>query len=45
LPIQELAYYNPSAKDWEVEAMEYELLVGGSSNTKALLVDKFFVVE
>ena len=45
LPIQELAYYNPSSRAWEVEAMEYQLLVGGSSNTKELLVDQFFVVE
>lgn len=45
LPIHEIAYYNPLSKDWEVEAMEYQLLVGGSSNKKELLVDKFSVVK
>ncbi|MFK7797939.1 MAG: beta-glucosidase [Aureispira sp.] len=45
LPIKDIAYYNTSSKDWEVEEMEYKIFVGGSSNTKELLVDKFFVIK
>lgn len=38
-----LAYYNVDQARWEVEEMEYELLVGGSSRPEDLLRDTFRV--
>jgi beta-glucosidase len=37
LPVSELAWYNPDAGEWQVEAMPYEVFVGGSSAEKDLL--------
>ncbi|MGB3466975.1 MAG: glycoside hydrolase family 3 C-terminal domain-containing protein, partial [Cyclobacteriaceae bacterium] len=45
LPVKEMAYYDPAAKNWKVEQMEYELYVGGSSGNVHLLQDKFRVTN
>lgn len=34
---EDLAWYNPDTKQWEVETMEHSILVGPSSNTNDLL--------
>ena len=34
--VKDLAWYDPSMKQWKVEEMEYELYVGGSSQALAL---------
>ena len=41
--IEDLAWYDPEAKQWKIEEMEYELYVGGSSAEKDLIVDSFLV--
>ena len=38
---QDLAWYNPQTKKWEIEVMDYELYVGGSSATAELLTGSF----
>lgn len=40
----DMAWYNPDTKKWEVEAMEYEVYVGSSSAKKDLQT-KVFVIE
>lgn len=37
----DLAYYNTSKEKWEIEEMEYSVLVGPSSRNKDLLKDSF----
>jgi beta-glucosidase len=41
VPLSELAWYNPDQKQWEVESMEYEVYVGGSSLERDLLKATF----
>jgi beta-glucosidase len=41
--VNDLSWYNPDSSSWQVESMEYEVFVGGSSVTKNLLVDAFIV--
>ena len=43
IPVTDLAYYNPTSKQWETENMEYEVYVGGSSKEGDLLKSNFFV--
>ncbi len=31
IPVEELAWYNPEAAQWEIEEMKYELYLGSSS--------------
>ena len=38
---KDLAWYNPKTKNWEIEAMEYELYIGSSSASKDLLKETF----
>ena len=35
LPVSELAWYNPDAEEWQVEAMTYEVLIGAKAFLKA----------
>lgn len=37
VPWEDLAWYNPARRAWEVEAMAYEVLAGGSSRREDLL--------
>ncbi|MBW1297773.1 beta-glucosidase family protein [Aquimarina litoralis] len=41
VPIQDLAWYNPQTKSWEIEYMEYEVYVGNSSKAEDLLTTTF----
>ncbi|MEL6941796.1 MAG: fibronectin type III-like domain-contianing protein, partial [Bacteroidota bacterium] len=41
--IEDLAWYNPDIEKWVVDAMEYELYVGGSSKESDLLKSSFIV--
>ena len=41
VPVSELAWYNPDAGEWQVEAMAYDVLVGGSSAEKDVLRGTF----
>ena len=43
LAVSELAWYNPDEKEWQVEAMPYEVFVGGVSSEEALLRGSFVV--
>ena len=43
LPVEELAWYNPEVKAWQVETMSYEVFMGGSSASEALLASAFIV--
>lgn len=43
--LKDLAWYDPSVKKWKVEEMEYELYVGGSSQTEALEKTTFDVLR
>ncbi|MGI9287583.1 MAG: beta-glucosidase [Pseudomonadales bacterium] len=43
LPVSELAWYNPSPGEWQVETMPYEIFVGGSSADKDLLRGTFVI--
>jgi beta-glucosidase len=43
VPVADLAWYNPDAREWQVEAMTYEVFVGGSSANKDLLSETFSV--
>jgi beta-glucosidase len=45
LPVQDLAWYNPEAKAWEVEAMTYEYFIGGSSSMNSLKEGSFTVEQ
>ncbi|HRI29194.1 MAG TPA: fibronectin type III-like domain-contianing protein, partial [Chitinophagales bacterium] len=38
LPIAELAYYNPAAKQWITETGTYKLLLGNSSADEGMLI-------
>ena len=38
---EDLAWYNPENKRWEVELMEYEIYIGGSSEEEDLLTGSF----
>jgi beta-glucosidase len=40
---KDLAWYNPDAKQWMIDAMEYELYVGSSSTEKDLLQSSFVI--
>jgi len=40
---EDLAWYDPEAKTWKIEAMEYELYIGASSDQSMLLTDTFSV--
>ncbi len=40
---KDMAWYNPEAKAWQVEIMDYELYVGSSSAGKDLLKASFKV--
>jgi beta-glucosidase len=41
--IQDLAWYDPEAKEWKVEEMAYELYIGASSEEAKLIKDTFTV--
>jgi beta-glucosidase len=43
LPVEELAWYNPDEREWQVETMAYEVFMGGSSADQALLGSGFVV--
>lgn len=40
---KDLAWYNPEAKEWQVEHIDYQVYVGGSSAKKDLLMAEFNV--
>lgn len=42
--VKDLAWYDPSVKQWKVEEMEYELYVGGSSQAETLEYTSFKVL-
>jgi beta-glucosidase len=37
IPVEELAWYNPDNRNWEIENMTYEVYLGNSSNSANLL--------
>jgi beta-glucosidase len=39
----DLAYYNPETKTWEIERMRYKIFVGPSSNIKSLLNTEIYI--
>ena len=41
--VPDLAWYDPKAKEWKIEEMEYELYVGPSSSESTLITDSFLV--
>ena len=43
VPVDQLAWFNPDTGSWEIETMEYEVYVGGSSNQNDLLQGTFKV--
>lgn len=43
--IQDLAWYDPEAKEWKVEEMVYELFVGPSSKKEELMQLEFTVLQ
>lgn len=43
IPVSELTYYNPTNRQWELENMEYEIYIGGSSDWKDLLTANFHI--
>jgi beta-glucosidase len=45
VPVSELAWYNPDRREWQVEQMEYGVLIGGSSAHDDLLRGNFTVVQ
>jgi beta-glucosidase len=45
VPVNDLAYYDPAAKAWVVERMEYPVYVGPSSRQAGLLAANFRVSE
>ena len=45
LPVQELAWYNPDSRSWEIEMIEYELYTGSSSSTADLQQTTFSISQ
>jgi len=45
LPVKEVAFYDTDSKSWEVEEMEYEVYVGGSSAQEKLLMATFQIEQ
>ncbi len=45
LPVKELAYYNPTSKQWELEDMIHEVYIGASSKQSDLLEDSFTITK
>lgn len=43
IPVSDLAYYNPEAKQWVVELKKYEVLVGNSSRDANMLRHSFTI--
>ena len=43
VPVEELAWYNPEAREWQTETMSYAVYVGGSSAERDLLTGGFAV--
>jgi hypothetical protein len=43
--VKDLAYYDPATKNWVVEKMAHEVLVGPSSRASDLLTASFNVVD
>ncbi len=43
LPAEELSFYNPDTRQWEIEKMDYEIYLGSSSRKEDLLTDTFKV--
>ncbi|MBS9461908.1 glycoside hydrolase family 3 C-terminal domain-containing protein [Flagellimonas sp. 389] len=43
--VDDMAWYNPEAKAWQIEAMDYEVYVGSSSAERDLLKATFSVQE
>ena len=43
VPVKELSWYNPDDREWQTEAMPYEVYVGGSSAMEDLLAETFIV--
>jgi beta-glucosidase len=43
VPVKELAWYNPEDREWQTEAMPYEVYVGGSSAMEDLMTETFNV--
>ncbi|MCK5137395.1 MAG: glycoside hydrolase family 3 C-terminal domain-containing protein [Bacteroidales bacterium] len=43
LPVEELAWYNPDSRSWEIEMMEYELYTGSSSSREDLQQTTFSI--
>jgi beta-glucosidase len=41
--VNDLSWYDPDSSSWQIESMEYEVFVGGSSVTKNLLADTFAI--
>ncbi|MGI9531964.1 glycoside hydrolase family 3 C-terminal domain-containing protein [Lutimonas sp.] len=41
--VDDLAWYDPELKEWKIEEMEYELYVGGSSDSEDLMMTTFSV--
>ncbi|MFS4418511.1 glycoside hydrolase family 3 C-terminal domain-containing protein [Maribacter sp. 2307ULW6-5] len=41
LNAKDLAFYNPETKNWEIEQMDYEVYIGGSSDERRLLKSTF----
>ena len=40
---KDMAWYNPEAKEWQVEHIDYQVYVGGSSAKKDLIMSEFSV--
>ncbi|MGB0836893.1 MAG: fibronectin type III-like domain-contianing protein, partial [Flavobacteriaceae bacterium] len=43
IPFEELKWYNPVSKQWELEAMTYEVYVGNSSAIDSLEQSQFTI--
>lgn len=44
VPANDLAWYNPENKEWQVEEMEYEVYVGSSSRSNDRFAAKFTIL-